>query len=49
MIEEYLQVALELFKEIWFQLDSILGIEETETFKLIKPYFLELQDNPSYM
>jgi hypothetical protein len=49
MIEQYLQVALELFKEIWFQLDSILGIEETETFKLIKPYFLELQDNITYM
>ena len=49
MIEQYLQVALELFKEIWFQLDSILGIEETETFKLIKPYFLVLQDNITYM
>ena len=49
MIEQYLQVALELFKEIWFQLDSILGLEETEAFKLIKPYFLELQDNPTYM
>ena len=49
MIEQYLQVALELFKEIWFQLDSILGIEETETFKLIKLYFLELQDNITYM
>ena len=49
MIEQYLQVALELFKEIWFQLDSILSLEETEAFKLIKPYFLELQDNPTYM
>ena len=49
MIEQYLQVGLELFKEIWFQLDSILGLEETAAFKLIKPYFLELQDNPTYM
>ena len=49
MIEQYLQVALELFKEIWFQLDSILGLEEIEAFKLIKPYFFELQDNPTYM
>ena len=49
MIEQYLQVGLELFKEIWFQLDSILGLEETAAFKLIKPYFIELQDNPTYM
>ena len=49
MIESYLQAALEFLKEIWFQLDSILGLEETETFKLIKPYLLELQDTPTYM
>ena len=49
MIDQYLQVALELFKEIWFQLDSILGLEETEAFKEIKPYFFELQDNITYM
>ena len=49
MIEQYLQVALELFKEIWFQLDSILGLEETAAFKLIKPYLLELKDTPTYM
>ena len=49
MIEQYLQVALELFKEIWFQLNSILGLEETAAFKLIKPYLLEFQDTPTYM
>ena len=49
MIEEYLQVALELFKEIWFQLNSLLGLEETAAFKLIKPYLLGLQDTPTYM
>ena len=49
MIEEYLQVALELFKEIWFQLNSILGLEETAAFKLIKLSLLELQDTPTYM
>ena len=46
MNETYLQVALEFFKEIWFQLDSVLGLEETEAFKLIKSYLLELQDTP---
>ena len=49
MIEQYLQVVLELFKEIWFQLNSILGLEETAAFKLIKLYLLELQDTPTYM
>jgi len=49
MIEPYLQAALEFLKEIWFQLDSILGLEETETFKLIKLYLLELQDTPIYI
>ena len=48
MIEQYLQVALELLKEIWFQLDSLLGLEETIAFKLIKLYLLELQDTPIY-
>jgi len=47
MIEPYLQAALEFFKEIWFQLDSILGLEETETFKLIKSYLLEFQGTSS--
>ncbi len=49
MIEQYLQVALEFVKEIWFQLDSQLGLEETEAFKFIKPYLLQLRDNPMYM
>ena len=48
MIEQYLKVALELLKEIWFQLDSLLGLEETIAFKLIKLYLLELQDTPIY-
>ena len=49
MIEEYLQVAIEFIKEIWFQLDSQFGLEETESFKFIHPYLLQLQDNPMYM
>jgi len=49
MINQYLQVALELFKEIWFQLNSLLGLEETTAFKLIKLYLLEFQDTPTYM
>jgi hypothetical protein len=49
MIEQYLQVALEFFKEIWFQLNSQLGLEETQAFKFIQPYLLQLQDNPTYM
>jgi hypothetical protein len=49
MIEQYLQVALEFVKEIWFQLNSQLGLEETEAFKFIEPYLLQLQDNPTYM
>jgi len=49
MINQYLQVALELLKEIWFQLDSLLGLEETAAFKLIKLYLLEFQDTPTYM
>jgi hypothetical protein len=49
MIEQYLQVALEFIKEIWFQLNSQFGLEETEAFKFIQPYLLQLQDNPTYM
>jgi hypothetical protein len=49
MIEQYLQVALEFVKEIWFQLNSQFGLEDTEAFKFIQPYLLKLQDNPSYM
>jgi hypothetical protein len=49
MIEQYLQIALEFVKEIWFQLDSQFGLEETEAFKFIHPYLLQLQNNPTYM
>ena len=49
MIEQFLQTALEFFKEIWFQLDSQLGLEDTEAFKFLKPYLIQLQDDPLYM
>jgi hypothetical protein len=49
MIEQYVQVGLEFIKEIWFQLNSQLGLEETEVFKFIQPYLLQLQDNPIYI
>ena len=49
MIEQYLQVALEFVKEIWFQLNSQFGLEETEAFKFIQTYLLQLHDNPTYI
>ncbi len=49
MIEQFLQTALGSFKEIWFQLDSQFGLEDTEAFKFLKPYLIQLQDNPLYM
>ena len=49
MIEQFLQTALEFFKEIWFQLNSRFGLEDTEAFKFLKPYLIQLQDNPLYM
>ena len=49
MVEQYLQTALEFFKEIWFQLNSRFGLEDTEAFKFLKPYLIQLQDNPLYM
>ncbi len=49
MIEQFLQTSLEFLKEIWFQLNSQFGLEDTEAFKFIKPYLLQLQDNPIYM
>ena len=49
MIEQFLQTALEFFKEIWFQLDSQFGLEDTEAFKFLKPYLFQLQDDPLYM
>lgn len=49
MIEQFLQTALEFIKEIWFQLDSRFDLENTEAFKFLKPYLIQLQDNPLYM
>ena len=49
MIEQYLQVSLEFVKEVWFQLNSHFGLEETEAFEFIQPYLLQIQDNPTYM
>jgi hypothetical protein len=49
MIEQFLQTALKFFKEIWFQLNSRFGLEDTEAFKFLKPYLIQLQDNPLYM
>ena len=49
MIEQFLQTALEFFKEIWFQLNSRFGLEDTEAFKFLKPYLIQLQDDPLYM
>ena len=49
MIEQYLQIAIEFLKEIWFQLDSRFGIGETQAFQFIKPYLLQLQNNPTYL
>tara|TARA_Y100001960_G_C14745575_1_gene865428 strand:- start:116 stop:1012 length:897 start_codon:yes stop_codon:yes gene_type:complete len=49
MIEQYLQVAIEFIKEVWFQLNTMFGLEETRAFKFLKPYLLQVQDNPAYM
>lgn len=49
MIEQFLQTALEFFKEIWFQLDSRFDLQNTEVFKFLKPYLTQAQDNPLYM
>ena len=49
MIEQFLQTTLEFVKEIWFQLDSRFDLENTEAFKLLKPYLIQLQDNLLYM
>ncbi|MZH41151.1 MAG: hypothetical protein F3740_05010 [Nitrospinae bacterium] len=49
MIEQFLQTALEFFKEIWFQLNSRFDLENTEAFKFLKPYLLQLQENPLYL
>ena len=49
MIEQYLQVAIEFIKEIWFQLNTMFGLEETQAFKVLKPYLLQVQNNRIYM
>ncbi|MZG29515.1 MAG: hypothetical protein F3741_01720 [Nitrospinae bacterium] len=49
MIEQFLQTALEFLKEIWFQLNSRFDLENTEAFKFLKPYLLQLQENPLYL
>jgi len=49
MIEQYLQVAIEFIKEIWFQLNTMFGLEETQAFKFLKPYLLQVQNNRAYM
>ena len=49
MIEQYLQVAIEFIKEIWFQLNIMFGLEDTQAFKFFKPYLLEVQNNSTYM
>ena len=49
MIEQYLQVAIEFIKEIWFQLNTMFGLEDTQAFKFFKPYLLEVQHNSPYM
>jgi len=49
MIEQYLQVAIEFIKEIWFQLNAMFGLEETQAFKVLKPYLLQVQNNRAYM
>lgn len=49
MIEQYLQVAIEFIKEIWFQLNTMFGLEDTQAFKFLKPYLLQVQNNRTYM
>ena len=49
MIDQYLQVAIEFIKEIWFLLDNAFGLEETQAFKFLKPYLLQAQEKPTYL
>ena len=49
MIEQFLQASREFAKEIWFQLDYRFHLEDTETFKLLEPYIIQIQDNPLYL
>ena len=48
-IEQYLQFAIQFIEEIWLQLNTMFGLEETQAFKFLKPYLLQVQDNPTYM
>ena len=49
MIDQYIQVAIEFIKEIWFLLDNAFGLEETQAFKFLKPYLLQAQEKPTYL
>ena len=49
MIEQYLQFAIQFIEEIWLKLNTMFGLEETKAFKFLKPYLLQVQDNPTYM
>jgi len=49
MIEQYLQFATKFIKEKWLQLNAMFQLEETQTFKFLKPYLLQAQDNPAYI
>lgn len=49
MVQQFFQTALEFLKEIWFQLNSLFGLENTEAFIFLKGHLLQIQDNPLYM
>ena len=49
MIEQFLQASIEFAKEIWFQLEYRFHLEDTEAFKLVEPYLIQIQDNPIYL
>ena len=48
-IKQYLQLAIQFIKKIWLQLNTMFGLEDTQVFKFLKPYLLQVQDNPTYM
>ena len=49
MVQQFLQTALEFLKEVWFQLNSRLGLENTEAFIFLKGHLLQIQGNLRYM
>ena len=49
MIEQFLQASVDFAKEIWFQLEYRFHLEDTEAFKLLEPYLIQIQDNPLYL